>query len=156
MQLLFRQRFFSWFDSYDIHDEAGNTAFTVEGKLAWGHRLHILDASGRHVATVKERVLTLLPRFELYEGDTRVGEVQKEFTLLRPRYRLDFRAWSVQGNLLGWDYSVTNGSQRVATISKKLFNWTDTYSLDIVDPADQLHVLMVVLAIDAANCSQNG
>ena len=26
MKLLFKQRFFSWFDSYDIYDEAGNTA----------------------------------------------------------------------------------------------------------------------------------
>ena len=37
MRLLFKQRFFSWFDSYDIYDEDGNTVFTVEGKLAWGH-----------------------------------------------------------------------------------------------------------------------
>ena len=35
MRLLFRQRLFSWFDSYDIYDEAGNTVYTVEGKLAW-------------------------------------------------------------------------------------------------------------------------
>jgi len=25
MKLLFKQRLFSWFDSYDIYDEAGNT-----------------------------------------------------------------------------------------------------------------------------------
>lgn len=30
MRLLFRQRLFSWFDSYDIYDEAGNTVYTVE------------------------------------------------------------------------------------------------------------------------------
>ena len=35
MRLLFRQRLFSWFDSYDIYDEVGNTVYTVEGKLAW-------------------------------------------------------------------------------------------------------------------------
>ena len=28
MRLLFRQRLFSWFDSYDIYDEAGNTVYT--------------------------------------------------------------------------------------------------------------------------------
>ena len=44
MKLWFKQRFFSWFDSYDIYYEDGSTAFTVEGKLSWGHRLHILDA----------------------------------------------------------------------------------------------------------------
>ena len=69
MRLYFKQRFFSWFDSYDIYDEAtGEPVFTVEGKLAWGHCLHILDAQGRHIATVKERILTFLPKFELYLG----------------------------------------------------------------------------------------
>ena len=31
MKLLFKQRFFSWFDSYDIYNEAGETVYTVEG-----------------------------------------------------------------------------------------------------------------------------
>ena len=53
MKLLFKQRFFSWLDSYDIFDENGNTVYTVEGKLSWGHCLHIHDASGTHVATLK-------------------------------------------------------------------------------------------------------
>jgi len=39
MKLLFRQRFFSWLDSYDIFDEYGNTAYQVEGRLSWGHCL---------------------------------------------------------------------------------------------------------------------
>lgn len=37
MRLLFKQRLFSWFDSYDIFDENNNVVFTVKGQLAWGH-----------------------------------------------------------------------------------------------------------------------
>ena len=73
MRLLFKQRFFSWFDSYDIYDEDGNTVFTVEGKLAWGHCLHILNAMGDHIGTVQQRVLTFLPKFELYIGKLYYG-----------------------------------------------------------------------------------
>mgnify|MGYP003238671317 FL=1 len=29
MRLLFRQRFFSWFDSYDIYNENEETVYTV-------------------------------------------------------------------------------------------------------------------------------
>ena len=36
MKLLFKQRAFTWFDSYDIFDEAGNTVYTVQGRLSWG------------------------------------------------------------------------------------------------------------------------
>ena len=69
MRLLFKQRFLSWFDSYDIYDEEGRTAYTVEGKLSWGHRLEIYGPAGDHLGTVKEEVLTLLPRFALYAGE---------------------------------------------------------------------------------------
>ena len=41
MKLLFKQRLFSWFDSYDIYDEAGNTVYVVKGQLSWGHKLAI-------------------------------------------------------------------------------------------------------------------
>ena len=43
MKLLFKQRAFSWFDSYDVYDEAGNTIFTVKGQFAWGKCLKIFD-----------------------------------------------------------------------------------------------------------------
>ena len=68
MKLLFKQRFFTWFDSYDIFDENGDTVYTVEGKFAWGKCLHILDRTGAHIATLKQRVFTFLPTFDLYTG----------------------------------------------------------------------------------------
>ena len=55
MKLYFKQRFFSWFDSYDIYHEDGSVAYTVEGKLSWGHCLHILNPQGEHIATVQQR-----------------------------------------------------------------------------------------------------
>ena len=158
MKLLFKQRFFSWFDSYDIYDTAtGAVAFTVEGKLAWGHCLHILDPQGRHIATVKERVLTFLPKFELYIGDRHIGEIRKEFTLFRPAFALDFNGWRVQGSFLEWDYTIEDAAGRtVARISKELLHWTDTYTIDVPDAGDALCALMVVLAIDAEKCSRGG
>ena len=43
----------------------------------------------------------------------------------------------------------------MASISKELLNWTDTYTIDVADPGDALYALMVVLAIDAEKCSRN-
>ena len=156
MKLLIKQRFFSWFDSYDIYDEKGNTVFTVEGKLSWGHCLHILNASGTHVGTVQEKVLTFLPKFELYIGQQCVGEIKKELTLLRPRFEVTGCGWQLDGDFLEWDYEIQGQrGEPVAKISKEIFNWTDTYVIDILNPADTLLALMVVLAIDAEKCSRN-
>lgn len=155
MKLLFKQRFFSWFDSYDIYDESGATVFTVEGKMSWGHKLHILDANGNHIATVKQELLTFMPRFALYYGDRLIGEIKREFTFFRPSYNIDFNGWHIDGNFFEWDYTVSdaNGAM-VAQISKELFNFTDTYVIDVADSSNALYALMVVLAIDAEKCSR--
>ena len=65
MKLLFKQRLFSWFDSYDIYDEFGNTVYVVKGQLSWGHKLVIYDADGNEIGMVVQRVLTFLPKFEI-------------------------------------------------------------------------------------------
>jgi uncharacterized protein YxjI len=155
-RLLFKQRFFSWFDSYDIYDEDGRTAFTVQGRLAWGHKLEIYNREGHHIGTVKEEILTFLPRFAIYLDGRYAGCIRKELTLFRPRYTLDLYGWQVQGDFFGWDYQVVDPSGSfIMQASKQLFNWTDTYVIDIADPAHTLLSLMIVLAIDAANCSNN-
>lgn len=158
MKLLFKQRFFSWFDSYDIYDEGGRAVFTVEGKLGWGHVLHVLDAGGRHVGTVREKVLTLFePKFEIFTGaDEYIGCITKRLTFFKPKFDIDFNGWQVEGNFWGWDYSVVSPTgETVAVITKELFNWTDTYSIDVARPENALCALMLVLAIDAEKCSSN-
>lgn len=156
MKLLFKQRVFSWFDSYDIYDEAGNPVYTVRGQLAWGHCLKIFDASGREVGTVKEKVLTFLPKFELYLADQYLGCIQKEFTFFKPKYHIDCNGWSIEGDFFEWEYSIIGADGRqVAAISKEIFHWADTYVIDVKQPQDALCALMFVLAIDAEKCSRN-
>ena len=156
MKLLFKQRFFSWFDSYDIFDTNGNTVFTVEGRLSWGHLLKIFDVHGRELGTVKQRVLSFLPCFELYVGEEYLGCIKREFALFRPKYYVECKGWYVEGDFAEWDYNILDYNDRcVATISKELFNWTDTYTIQVADPNDALYALMLVLAIDAEKCSRN-
>lgn len=153
MKLLFKQRFFSWFDSYDIYNESGDTVFEVKGQMSWGHCLHIHDEKGIHIGTVREEIFTFLPKFRMYVGEKLVGEIQKEFTFFAPKYHLDCNGWEVQGDLFGWDYQVTApGGMQVMSVSKQLLNLTDTYVIDIIRGEDALYALMIVLAIDAVNC----
>lgn len=156
MKLLFKQRFFSWFDSYDIYDEAGNTVYTVKGQLAWGHCLKVFDAHGDEIGTVQERIFTLLPKFEVYIQGQYIGCISKEFSFFSPRFNIDFNGWQVDGDSFEWDYLIIGSAgQCIADISKQLLNWTDTYVIDVRNPQDALYALMLVLAIDAEKCSRN-
>ena len=86
MKLIFKQRFFSWFDSYDIYSESGETLYTVKGALAWGHLLRIYNASGEEIGMVKEKIFTWLPCFEIYLREAYLGCIRKEFTFFKPKF----------------------------------------------------------------------
>lgn len=156
MKLLLKQRLFSWLDSYDVYNEKGQAVYTVKGQLAWGHCLKIYDACGEEVGMVKERILTFLPKFEIYMKDRYVGSINKDFTLFRPSFSIDYSGWQVHGDWFEWDYQILNGSgSPIASISKELLNWTDTYVIEVHEPQNALSALMLVLAIDAEKCSRD-
>ena len=155
MKLLFKQRAFSWFDSYDIYDEDGNSVYTVKGQLSLGHCLKIYDADDNEVGTIQERIFTFLPKFEIYLGNQYTGCISKEFSFFVPRFNIDYNGWHVEGDFFEWDYSILDQSgQQIAEVSKQLFNWTDTYMIEVQNPNDALGALMLVLAIDAEKCSR--
>lgn len=150
MKLLFKQKMFSWFDSYDIYDERGKKYFTVKGKPSFGHKLLIYDRNEEHIATLKEHFITFLPKFDMIVGNDVVGSVKREFKLLKPSYRIDYNGWHVTGNFFEFDYDITDGyGNTVANISKQFLNFTDTYVIDVYSEKDALYALMAVLAIDA-------
>lgn len=155
MQLLFKQRLFSWFDSYDIYTEDGAVYFTVKGQPSWGHRLKVFDSIGRELGIVQERVFSLMPKFEVYATGQYLGCIRREFSLLKPKYHIDYKGWQVIGDWTAWNYTINSPSGAIiATISKELLHLTDTYRLNIVHAADALHVLLFVLAIDAEKCTK--
>ena len=156
MKLLFKQRFFSWFDSYDIYDESGRVVYQVEGKLSWGHKLVIYDRNRNEVGTVLEKVMTFLPKFEMYKNNEYMGCLSKELSFFLPHYNIDYNGWHIDGSLAEWDYTIVDSNcDTVAVICKQIFNVTDTYVIDVKNPDNALDALMFVLAIDAEKCSRN-
>lgn len=55
MRLLFKQRFLSWFDSYDIYDEEGRTVMAASKEL-----LHWTDTYVLDIARPEDALLCLM------------------------------------------------------------------------------------------------
>lgn len=157
MKLLIKQRVFSWTDAYDVYDETGTPKYYVKAEFfSFGHQIHIYDKqSGEELGSVHQKLFTLLPTFELVMGGRTTGLIRKRFTLFRQSYEVQYRGWEVEGDFMGWDYCVVHGSREIMSISKQWFSWGDTYALHFENPADELPGLLLVIAIDAANCSHN-
>lgn len=154
MRLLIKQRVFSWTDSYDVYDESGAAKYFIKAEFfALGHQIHVYDWRQREVGAIRQKLLTLMPQFEIEMHGVPQGEIQKKLTFFRPRYEVNFNGWHVEGDFLGWEYDVCNGRSTVVHITKELLHWGDTYVLDFANPADELIGLLLVIAIDAANCT---
>lgn len=156
MQLLIKQKVFSWTDTYDIFDESGEARYYVKAEfLSLGHQIHVYDkCSGREVGSIHQKLLTFLPQFEIIVGGQPMGSVRREFSFLRPSYHVDYFGWDVEGDFLGWEYEARSGNALVMSVSKQLFRWGDTYVLNYSRIEDEIPGLLLVLAIEA-NCSDD-
>ena len=99
------------------------------------------------------KLFSLLPTFEIVINGNTVGRIKKEFTLLRPKYEIDCNGWQVEGDFIGWNYQVTKQGRTILAIAKEPFHWGDTYVIDYENSEDELVGLLLVIAIDAVNCS---
>lgn len=157
MQLMIKQRVFSWTDSYDVYDETGKPRYFVKAEfLTLGHQIHVYEKeTGREVGSIHQRLFTWLPTFEIVIDGRVQGTVRRKFTFFSQNYEVDYRGWDVEGDFMGWDYRVMQGSMEVMSISKELFHWGDTYTMHYTNPAHEMPGLLLVIAIDAANCSDD-
>ena len=157
MELLIKQRVFSWTDTYDVYDEQEVAKYYVKAKaFSLRQVIHIYRCdNGQEVGLIRKKLFTMLPKFEMEINGQVVGTICKEFTLLKPRYRISCNDWAVEGNMMGWNYKVISGNAEIMNISKKLLSWGDTYVLDIYNSRDEVMCLMLAIAIDAENAQQN-
>lgn len=156
MSLTIRQRIFALTDTYDIHDHSDAIKYYVSAEFfTIGHKIHIYNAQMQEVGKIEERIFRLLPRASLSMYGRPVGEIRKEFTLFTPKYDIDFNGWHIAGDIFGWDYKIVNPmGLAVAEISKELFRFSDTYTLTVTNPNDELAALLVAISIDMFNCDK--
>ncbi len=149
MKLILKQRVFSWLDKYDIYNENQEVMFHVQGKMAFGRKLEIYNNSENHIASIEQKIASLLPTYRMFLGGAEVGKIKKEFTFFRPKFIVDYKGWDVEGDFWDWNYQIKSGNNVVANISKEFFAFSDVYVIDVLDESNILESLMVVLTIDA-------
>jgi len=153
-QYQMRQKLVSIGDDFWIEDSHGAKAFKVNGKaMRLRQTLAFEDAHGTELCHIQERVMHVKDTMEI-EGPNgqRLALVKK--ALISPvRDRLTVKIkdgpdLDVQGNILDHEYSIGEGRNKIAEVSKRWFRLRDTYGVEIDAGQDDILVLAVTVCID--------
>jgi uncharacterized protein YxjI len=151
VKLYIKQKVFSWSDKFAVWDESGQERWHAQGEIfSWGRKLHVCDVQGREAAFIRQKLLSLLPRYFIEIGGG-VYTLTREFTLLKPRYSLENTNWTMSGDFWQHEYEIANGTECVMRMSKHWLTWGDSYELDIPRPENELLALCVALVMDCMN-----
>lgn len=77
--------------------------------------------------------------------------LKEKFSWFHPKYQVDFLNCQIEGDIFEWNYQMMRGSEPMAMIQRKIFSWGNVFYLSYPDPKDELAVLTLAIAIDAAH-----
>lgn len=151
---LMRQKIVSIGDDFWIEDEHGQKVFKVDGKaLRLRQTLIFEDAHGNQLAKIQERVLRVKDSMEI-EGPhgENLALIKKALIApLRERWVVKIKGGpdlEVKGNLLDHEYTIGEGRDKVAEVSKKWFRLRDSYGVAIDPGQNDVLILAVAVCID--------
>ena len=149
-----RQKMVSIGDDFWIENDRGEKCFKVDGKALRIRQTLILEnAQGQELYKIQERMLRVKDSMEVEDaGGRRVAMVKKALiTPIRERWTVkvkDGPDLDVQGNILDHEYSIGEGRDKIADVSKKWFRLRDTYGVEIEPGQDEVLILAVTVCID--------
>ena len=149
-----RQNLISIGDDFWIENEAGQKIFKVDGKVLRIRKTLVFeDAKGEKLAQIQERLLAIKDTMVIEDADGKDIATVKKALIAPFRDRWDVKVkngpdFDVQGNILDHEYTIKQGRDKVAEISKKWFRLTDTYGVEIDPGQNDILILAIAVAID--------
>jgi uncharacterized protein YxjI len=149
-----RQKLVSFGDDFWIENESGQRVFKADGKmLRVRDTLFFEDANGRELCRIQQKLLRVRDSMEVEDDKgQRLAMVKKALiTPLRDRWTVkigDGPDLNVQGNILNHQYTIGEGSSKIAEVSKRWFRLADTYGVQIEPGQNDIVILAVTVAVD--------
>ena len=149
-----RQNLISIGDDFWIENEAGQKVFKVDGKVLRIRKTLVFeDAHGKKLAQIQERLLTIKDTMAVEDANgDQIALIKKALIApLRDRWSVNVKNrpdLDVQGDILNHEYSIKQGRDKVAEVSKKWLKLTDTYGVEIDPGQNDILILTIAIAID--------
>ena len=149
-----RQKIFAIGDDFWIENEQGKRTFEVDGKaLRVRETILFKDRHGAVLCKIQERILRIKDSMEVQgPNGERLATVKKALiSPMRDRFTVKIKNGpdlDVKGNILDHEYTINQGRDKVAEISKKWFRVRDSYGVQIHPDQDDVVILAIAACIE--------
>lgn len=153
-QYQMREKMIAFGDDFWIENGAGQRVYKVDGKaLRVRNTLNFEDAHGNVLVKIQEKMIRVKDSMEVEDAQgNRVAMVKKALiSPIRDRFTVKIKNGpdlEVKGNILDHEYTIGEGRDKVAEVSKKWFRIRDSYGVEIEPGQDDIIILAVAVCID--------
>ena len=142
---------FMSFDHFDIWDASQKLAYSADREFFhFGKKLIVQDTAGREAAAVQHVPFSIPCTYLLTIGEQEL-ELTRNFALFSRSYSLEALGWEIEGDFMSLEYEITQGSRRIAAVSREFLSFGSSYALEVFAPEYALIALCTVLAIDCCD-----
>jgi len=151
MKLYIKEKAISVKDKFFVRNEKGDKVYEIRRKFepAIGLKLYIFDMDGKELAYIKEKNISVKPKFKIFVGGEHTATIEKKVIALKPKYEVEELGWTIKGNLLEHNYKIVGDKGEAMNIHKGRLTLSDSFVLEFTDKNHVLEALTVVLAIDS-------
>lgn len=147
-----KEKFWSWGNDFSIDDAEGNLRYYVDGvAFSWGNKLSFQNPNRNELAFISQKLLSWKPRYQILINNQLFAEVIKEWTWLKKKFTLDVPGpndYTIDGSFCEHEFTFQRSGRTVAKVSKKLWSWTDSYGVDVIEGENEVAILCACIVID--------
>ncbi len=150
--LYIQQKVFKIMDHYPIWDEADNVVYQVDQEFQLiGKTIHVSDATGNWLFTVRREILTLLPRFVVEFADGRELFLQSKLSFMYKVIEVEPTSFgiTIEGDFFSKEFEVLKEGNPIGKISRKWLSFGDKFAIEVLDEEHEELFVAVMIALDA-------
>ena len=149
-----RERAWSLTEAFLVRDQGGNPMFEIRGKFFHiGDNLVMYDiASGMELVQIQQRLLSLMPRYDIYRGGQLWASMHEQFKLFGERFKIEGAngmVFHVDGDIWNWNFSLSDDyGNLLAQIGRQFSLFRDSYAVEVASNVDAPFVIALAIVID--------
>lgn len=149
VHLYMKQAYVSIQNRIIVKDEKGKDIFLIIGK--WGRigdGLSLYAMDGTLLVEVKQTVLSLFPKFDVYVAGKKIASITKHPGIKGPYFKVSRLNWLVTGDFYNHHYRVHHPTRPVMTMEKAYLAFGDFYALSVNQSQDVPICLSIAVIVD--------